>query len=200
MGITLCRAAESLSKIEPQLSWRVQQYAVDVMKMQSKLVELSPLIGATMSDLNLVDLVQKTTERLKALQMPVGVSPDDIITPEERKAILQLREIILGSVVKTHDDPGLGRFSTVGHPSIGKVLATAGGRALYTCSGMSPDTADWIPYKISSVPEGMDGVGITDGCMTYNGRRVYQYTRDLPGQVNGNGHASKGGIWAAITV
>jgi len=73
MGITLCRAAESLSKIEPQLSWRVQQYAVDVMKMQSKLVELSPLIGATMSDLNLVDLVQKTTERLKALQMPVGV-------------------------------------------------------------------------------------------------------------------------------
>lgn len=102
-------------------------------------------------------------------------------------------------------------------PTLGSILVDAQGRTLYlfqkdtggksSCSGSCakvwpPDVAAGKPTAGGGASASMLGtVKRSDGTMqiTYAGHPLYTYTADTsPGQVNGNGVNSSGGIWNAV--
>jgi predicted lipoprotein with Yx(FWY)xxD motif len=101
---------------------------------------------------------------------------------------------------------------------LGSILVDSRGRTLYlfqkdaanrsNCAGMCAQI--WPPLTASGKPSGGNGVNAgmlgttkrSDGStqVTYNGHPLYTYTADTsPGQVNGNGINTFGGVWNAVT-
>ena len=103
------------------------------------------------------------------------------------------------------------------NPTLGSILVDAEGQALYvfqkdsggksSCSGSCAKV--WPPEVTTSSPKAGSGASASklgtvkrsDGTMqvTYSGHPLYTYTADTsPGQVNGNGVNSYGGVWNAV--
>ena len=103
------------------------------------------------------------------------------------------------------------------NPALGSILVDAEGQTLYvfqkdkggksSCSGSCAKV--WPPEVTTSSPKAGSGASASmlgtvkrsDGTMqvTYAGHPLYTYTADTsPGQVNGNGVNSYGGVWNAV--
>jgi predicted lipoprotein with Yx(FWY)xxD motif len=112
---------------------------------------------------------------------------------------------------------GAAVIEVASNPTLGSILVDAEGQTLYSfqkdmgnksnCSGSCAKV--WPPDVTTSSPKAGSGVSASklgtlkraDGTMqvTYAGHPLYTYTADTnPGQVNGNGINSYGGIWNAI--
>jgi predicted lipoprotein with Yx(FWY)xxD motif len=95
---------------------------------------------------------------------------------------------------------GSGTVSTKSVSGVGTVLVDSKGDVLYT---NNQDTASkmactsacqsfWPPLTASGQPTSSDSavqakLGVSNGQVTYNGKPVYTFVQDSPGQANGNG-------------
>ncbi|MGA8746495.1 MAG: hypothetical protein WB507_11605 [Solirubrobacterales bacterium] len=112
---------------------------------------------------------------------------------------------------------GAAMVKATNNPKLGTILVGSDGQTLYlfqkdaggksSCSGSCAKV--WPPYVTTSNPKAGSGISSSklgkvmrsDGTMqvTYAGHPLYSYTADTtPGQANGNGINSYGGIWNAV--
>jgi predicted lipoprotein with Yx(FWY)xxD motif len=106
------------------------------------------------------------------------------------------------SAAPAQTSAGSGTVSTKSVSGVGTVLVDSKGNALYTNDQDTPSRiactgecqSFWIPLMASSggQPTSADSsvqakLGVEQGLVTFDGKPLYTFVQDSPGQVNGNG-------------